>query len=258
MKPVSTIKEIFEFSKSFCQIFWQVITQMWKRPFYYRIIINNMYDFGYRSLFIVIVLGITLGFVLTLHIGISLEKYGAKLYVSKIIAVAVFAEFAIVLTPLILAGRIGAGIASEIGTMKITEQIDALRALGISHVKRVIIPKVLACFFIVPILSLFLAVVTLLTSAYIAHSRLNLDPVFFITQALYTPTLSLFLFGMVKTMFFSLFIAITACHYGLNISKGSYEIGIATMKSVVVSYILIICGDCVLTSFYYAFIRGGF
>lgn len=257
MKFLTKIKELFLFIKSFFTILSQVLTQMWQRPFYYRILINNMYDFGYRSLFIVTVLGIALGFVLALHIGLHLEKYGAKLYVSKIISLAVFAEFAIVLTPLILAGRIGAGIASEIGTMKITEQIDALRALGISHVKRVIIPKVLACFFIVPILSLYLAAVTLLTSSYIAYSKLNLDPIFFMAQALYTPSLGLFLFGVLKTFCFSLFIAITACHYGLNINRGSYEIGIATMKSVVVSSLLIICGDFVLTSVYYAFLHLG-
>ena len=257
MHIIKRIREAIDFVKDFCTICAQVFTQMWQRPFYYRLLIQNMYDFGYKSLFIVTVLGVTLGFVLTLHIGISLEKYGAKLYVSKIISMAVFAELAIVLTPLILAGRIGAGMASEIGIMKITEQIDALRSLGISHIKRVVIPKVLACLFIVPILSLFLAVVTLLTAAYVAQAKLNLDPMFFMAKALYTPHLSLFLFGMLKTVFFALFIAITACRYGMNISKGSYEIGIATMKSVVVSSLLIICGDFVLTSIYYAFIRHG-
>lgn len=257
MRPIQSIKDMLLFIKSFFSILWQVLTQVWQRPFYYRILINNMYDFGYRSLFIVTALGIALGFVLALHIGVHLEKYGAKLYVSKIISLAVFAEFAIVLTPLVLAGRIGAGIASELGTMKITEQIDALRALGISYMKRVVIPKVLACFFIVPILSLYLACVTLITSSYIAYSQLNLDPVFFMAQALYTPTLGLFLFGILKTFFFAIFIAITACHYGLNINRGSYEIGIATMKAVVTSSLLIICGDFVLTSVYYASIYIG-
>ncbi len=252
---MNTILEFIYFVKSFCSIYWQVMKQMWQRPFYYKLLIKNMYDFGYRSLFIIIVLGICLGFILTLHIGVSLEKYGAKMYVPKIIALALLGEFATVLAPLILAARIGAGITSEIGTMKVTEQIDAFRALGISHIKRVIIPKVLACMVIIPILSLFVSIIGLLTGAYIGYTHLNLDPIYFIAKALYTPKLIFFLFSVFKTFIFSIFIAITSCHYGLSISKGSYEIGRATMTSVVVSSLLIIFGDVLLTNFYYSFLH---
>ena len=243
------------FTKSFCSISSQIMKQMWSRPFYYKMLVKNLYDFGYRSLFIIVVLGICLGFILALHIGISLEKYGAKMYVPRVMALALLGEFATVLAPLILAARIGAGITSEIGTMQVTEQIDAFRALGISYMKRVIIPKVLACIMIIPILSLFVVIFGLLTGAYVAKAELNLDPVYFITRALYTPKLIFFLFSLFKTVVFSLFIAITSCHYGLSVSKGSYEIGIATMKSVLVSSLMIIFGDVILTQFYYSYLH---
>jgi len=249
------ISEYISLLKSFWFISCDVMKQMWQRPFYYKILIKNMYDFGYRSLFIIIVLGICLGVILTLHIGISLEKYGAKMYLPKVMALALLGEFATVLAPLILAARIGAGITSEIGTMKVTEQIDAFRALGISYIKRVIVPKVLACVIIIPILSLFVVTCGLITGAYVARSYLNLDPISFMAAALYTPKLIFFLFGLFKTLVFAILIAITSCHYGLSISKGSYEIGIATMKSVVVSFVLIIFGDVLLTNFYYSFLH---
>ena len=252
---MNTIIEFIRFIKSFCSISWQVMKQMWERPFYYKLLIKNMYDFGYRSLFIIIVLGICSGFILALHVGISLEKYGAKMYVPKIVILSLLGEFGTVLAPLILAARIGAGITAEIGTMKVTEQIDAFRALGISYIKRVIIPKVLACVLIIPTLSLFVSIVGLLTGAYIGRAYLNLDPVYFIAKALYTPRLIFFLFGVFKTFVFAIFIAITSCHYGLSITRGSYEIGRATMKSVVVSSLLIIFGDLILTNFYYLFLH---
>ena len=252
---MKSLSELSYFARSFVSLAWEVFSQAWKRPYYYRLIVKNMYDFGYRSLFIIAALGISLGIVLTLHFGISAEKYGAKLYVPRVIALAIFGEVATVLTVIILAGRIGAGIASEIGTMKVTEQIDAIRALGVSHIKRVVIPKVLACIVIVPILCLLFSVISLFTSAYIGMTRLNLDPVYFIAKALYTPKLVFFIFGILKTVIFAFFIAITSCHYGLNVAKSSYEVGRATMRAVVVSFMLIILGDLLLTKFYYSFLH---
>ncbi len=247
--------ELLYFSRSFASLAWQALSQAWKRPYYYNLIIKNMYDFGYRSLFIVAALGISLGVVITLHYGISAEKYGAKLYIPRVVALTVFGELASVLTVIILAGRIGAGIASEIGTMQVTEQIDAIRALGVSHIKRVVVPKVAACVVIIPILCLLFSVICLFTSAYVGMTRLNLDPVYFIAKALYTPKLVFFVFGMLKTVIFAFFIAITSCHYGLNVAKSSYEVGRATMRAVVASFALIIIGDLLLTKFYYSFLH---
>ena len=233
----------------------QVFSQCWKRPFYYPLIIRNMYDFGVRSFFIILVLGISLGGVLTYHIGVSIEKYGAKLYVPKVLTLAVLGEFAPTLGSIILAGRIGAGITAEIGTMKVTEQIDALRALGVSYIKYVIAPKVLACLVIIPVLCLWMAVISILTGAYIGYSLLNLDPGYFIAKSLLTPILVFFIFSCSKTVVFALCISFIACHYGLNITKGAYEVGTATMKSVVVSLVAIILSDFILTKFYYTFLH---
>ena len=251
-------KAIFDFYSvlsGILKLAGQVFSQFCKRPFYYHLIIKNMYDFGVKSFFIILALGTALGGVLTFHIGISIERYGAKLYVPKILILAVLGEFAPTLGSIILAGRIGAGITAEIGTMKVTEQIDALRAMGVSYIKYVIVPKAVACLIIIPVLCLWLAVVAFLTGAFVGYSNLQLDPGHFIATGLHTPPLVFFIFSCFKTVVFALFISLIACYYGLNIKKGSYEVGIATMKSVVVSLLVIILSDFGLTRFYYAFLH---
>ena len=252
--PVLILNEITSFVKSFISLCGLVFSQCWKRPFYYRLIIQNIYDFAYRSLFIVIFFGIASSIVLTLHTGLSLKKYGATLYVSKILTLSLLTEIGPVILIFILAGKIGAGITSEIASMKVSEQLDALKALGVSPIKRVLIPKVIACMIAIPILSILFNFISLLVSAYVGKTQLLLDPVNFLARGLQTPPLSMFLFSVLKTIIFSLFIAITSCHYGLNITKGSYEIGRVTMRAIVVSFILIIIGDFLLTKLYYSYL----
>ena len=251
------LSEISNFLKSFFALCGLVFSQCWKKPFYYRLLIKNIYDFGYRSLFIIISFGISIGIILTLHIGLSFKKYGATFYVPKVIILSLLSEIGTVILVFLLSGKIGAGITSEIASMKVSEQLDALRALGVSPIKRVVIPKVFACLIIIPILSLILILISFLTSAYIGTTVLYLDPIAFLARGLYTPSLSFFLFGVFKTMVFALFISITSCHYGLNVNKGSYEVGRATMQAIVVSFILIIFGDLLLTKIYYSFLWPG-
>ena len=254
---VDYLNEGVRFVEGFFSLSRLILSNLFKRPFYYRLMIQNMYDFGYRSLFIVIAFSVSVGYVITLHIGLTIEKYGAKLYVSKVVILTLFAEISTVLLVFILAGKIGSGIASEVGSMKITEQLDALKALGISPIKRVIIPKVLACLVIIPVLCVIASMVSLLTSAYVGKLYLQLDVIDFLARALRTPKLAFFIFGIFKTFIFAFFIAVSSCYYGLNVEKGSYGIGLATMKAIVASFILIIGGDLVLTNFYYVYIHFG-
>ena len=255
--PGLLLNEKSSFIKSFISLCGLVFSQCWKRPFYYRLLIQNVYDFAYRSLFIVICFGIASALALTLQTGLSLKKYGATLYVSKMLTLSLFTEIGPVVLIFILAAKIGSGITSEIASMKVSEQLDALKALGVSPVKRVLIPKVFACMISIPILSILFNLITLLVSAYIAKNQLFLDPVNFLARGLQTPPLGMFLFSVLKTIIFSLFIAITSCHYGLNITKGSYEIGRAAMRAIVMSFIFIIIGNFILTKIYYAYLWPG-
>ena len=251
-KPIS---DFYFFFSGVLRLGAAVFSQIHKRPFYYPLIVRNLYDFGVKSFFIILALGTALGGVLTFHIGVSIEKYGAKLYTPKILMVSLVGEFAPTLGSILLAGRIGAGVTAEIGAMKVTEQIDALKAMGVSYIKYVITPKVIACLIIVPVLCMWLVAIGFLTGAFVGWSRLQLDPGYFIAKGLYTPSLAFFLFSCFKTVVFALCIALIACHYGLNITKGAYEVGTAVMKSVVASLLVIILSDYGLTHFYYSFLH---
>ena len=254
---IHQIKSGFHFAIDLFYLAGSILSHIFKKPFYYKLMIQNMYDFSYRTLFIVIGFAVSVGAVITLHVGLSLEKYGAKIYVSKVMILSLLSEVGPVIAVFILAGKIGAGITSEIASMKVTEQLDALKSLGISPMKRVIVPKVLACFFTIPILSLMVSFIALLVSSYVGKAYLQLDAIDFLARAINTPFLIFFLFGVFKTFVFSFLIAVISCHYGLNIQKGAYEIGLSTMKSIVMSFIFIIFGDLILTKIYYSFLHFG-
>lgn len=254
---IQFLSETSNFIKGFISLLIIVFSAFWRRPFYYRLLIKNIYDFAYRSLFIVVCFGLAVGSVLTLNFGLTLKKYGAVLYVPKLVMLSLLSEVGTVVVVFLLAGKIGAGITSEIASMKISEQLDAFRALGVSPIKRVVVPKVLACLITIPILCILVDFIGFFTSAYVGKMELQLDPIDFLTRGFYAPPLSLFLFGIFKTVVFALAIAITSCHYGLNVTKGSYEIGKATMRSIVTSFIIIIILNMLLTKFYYSFLWPG-
>ena len=254
---IRKLKKAWRFTTELFKLSGEIVSHIFKKPFYYKLMIQNMYDFSYRSLFIVIGFAVSVGAVVTFHVGLSLEKYGAKIYVSKIMILSLLSEIGPVIAVFILAGKIGAGITSEIASMKVTEQLDALKSLGISPMKRVIVPKVLACFFTIPILSLFVSFIALLVSSYVGNRYLQLDPIDFLARAIDTPFLVFFVFGVFKTFVFSFLIGVISCYYGLNIQKGAYEIGLSTMKSVVMCFIFIIFGDLILTKLYYSLFHPG-
>ena len=133
----------------------QVIRECTYPPFYFKLILEQMLSIGVKSIILVSVTALATGSVMALQFGYGLAKFGGKLYVPKIVALSIIREMGPVFTSLLVAGRIGSGIASEVGSMKVTQQIDAIRALGTSPIKRIVIPRVIACLIGLPILTLF-------------------------------------------------------------------------------------------------------
>ncbi len=152
-----------------------------------------------------------------------------------------------------LAARVGAGIASEIGSMMVTQQIDAIRALGTSPIKKIVIPRVLACLITLPILVSIANIIGNAGGLVVGAVELNLDPNFYLLKVMTTSTIQDYLSGFGKTFFFALFISIPSCYYGLNVQNGTKEVGIATTKAVVVSSIFIVVGDFFLSKLFWIF-----
>ncbi|KYG70436.1 ABC transporter permease [Bdellovibrio bacteriovorus] len=228
-----------------------VFKQIFKGRFYWKLLIEQIYQIGIRSMPLILVTAVSIGMVMSLQFGLGLEKFGGKLYVPKLLAVTILREIGPVFTSLMLAARVGAGIASEIGSMVVTQQIDAIRALGTSPIKKIVIPRVLACLIVLPILVSIANIVGNAGGLLVGATELNLDPNFYLLKVITTSSMQDYLSGFGKTFFFALFIAIPSCYFGLNVKEGTKEVGIATTKAVVVSSILILVGDFFLSKLFW-------
>jgi len=231
----------------------QVISELFRPPLYLRLTIEQIYQVGLLSLPLVFVTAASTGMVMALQFGLGLEKFGGKLYIPKIVSLSIVREMGPVFTCLMLAARVGAGITSEIGSMTVTQQVDAIRALGTSPIKKIVIPRVLACLIAIPILAAAANFVGIIGGLLVGYNDLGLDPIFYVQKVLQTLTVADFISGFLKTPVFALVIAIVACYYGLNVKGGTQGVGSATTKSVVTSSITILVGDYFLTKFFWIF-----
>lgn len=231
----------------------QFVSELFTRPIYVRLTIEQIYQIGLMSLPLVFITAGSTGMVMALQFGLGLEKFGGKLYIPKIVSLSIVREMAPVFCSLMLAARVGAGITSEIGSMTVTQQIDAIRALGTSPIKKIVIPRVLACLIAIPLLTVAANFVGIIGGLLVGKNDLGLDPVFYIQKVLQTVIVADFLSGFAKTPVFAFVIAINACYFGLTVKGGTQGVGNATTRSVVTSSITILVGDYFLTKFYWIF-----
>lgn len=222
-------------------------TEIRTKPFYFSLLVEQVYLIGVKSLPLIVITAVSTGMVMALQYGLGLEKFGGKPYVPRLVASTILREMGPVFTSLMIAARVGAGIASEIGSMVVTQQIDAMRALGTSPIKRIVIPRILACLIALPILVAICDIVGNLGGLVVGFYELGLDAEFYYRRVLDTSNIRDYATGIGKAVFFALFIAIPACYYGLNVKNGTKEVGIATTKAVVTGSLLILVGDFFLS-----------
>lgn len=222
-----------------------------KKPFYWNLLIEQIYQIGVRSFPLVFVTSTTIGMVMALQFGFGLEKFGGKPYVPRLVASTIFREIGPMFTSLMLAARVGAGMASEIGSMVVTQQIDAIRAMGTSPIKKIVLPRILACLIILPLLVAMANVLGNVGGWLIGVNELGLDPQFYYRRILDTANIKDYMSGFAKTFFFALFIAVPSCYFGLTVKNGTQEVGMATRKAVVTSSLLILLGDFFLAKLFW-------
>ena len=214
-----------------------------KKPFYGSLVTEQIYQIGVRTFPLILVTSVTIGMVMSLQFGFGLEKFGGKPYVPRLIASSIFREIGPMFTSLMLAARVGAGIASEIGSMVVTQQVDAIRALGTSPIKKIVLPRILACLIALPLLVVFANILGNFGGWIVGVTELGLDPQFYYRRVLETANIKDYFSGVGKTFFFALFISVPSCYYGLTVKNGTQEVGMATRKAVVTSSLLILIGD---------------
>jgi phospholipid/cholesterol/gamma-HCH transport system permease protein len=251
------IKKTLQSLREFCR-FWggitflgiQVFESLWERPFPFRLLIDQIYYLGVRSFFLVCVTSLATGSVLTLQFGYGLARFGGKLYVPKIIALSILREMGPVFTSLLVAGRIGSGMAAEIGSMKVSQQIDAMSALGTSPIQRIVLVRVLACLIILPLLTAFADVIAFFGAMLVGHFSLSIYPQYFFIKAVESLRVYDLWTGLAKAAVFALFISLTACWKGLNTTGGTQGVGLSTTWVVVSCSIFIMIADFFLTQIF--------
>lgn len=224
----------------------QMIVAMLRPPFELRSLIRQLYSLGVQSFSIAFLTALFTGAVMALQFGWGLERFGAANYVGKVISVGFVMELGPVLTALLVGGRVGAGITAEIGSMAVSEQIDAIRALGADPVKKLVVPRVLACIIAMPLLAAMADVVGIFGGMVVAVTDQGLSTAYYIDQVLTTVDIPKVMHGLVKAGFFGYFFGIIGCYMGLNTSGGTRGVGRFTTRTVVVTSITILIGDFIL------------
>ncbi|MCB9025906.1 MAG: ABC transporter permease [Bdellovibrionaceae bacterium] len=247
------MKRITEFLEALGKSYKLVLETLkvgFQRPFDSQLILDQIYQIGVRSIPLVFIVAVSSGMVMALQFGYGLAKFGGKLYVPKIVSLSIVREMGPVFACLMLAARVSAGITSEIGSMKVSQQIDAIRALGTSPLKKIVFPRLAACMVAIPMLSAAAIIIGVIGGLIVGSMELGLDSQFYLQKIFSTLKLHDFISGFGKSFFFAFFIATTSCYFGLSVTGGTQGVGYATTKSVVTSCILIVVGDYFLTKFF--------
>lgn len=242
--------ESLRFAGGFYFLCRDVVVELFRPPFYLDLVAEQLYTIGIRSLSLAAVTGLATGSVMALQFGYGLARFGGTLYIPKIVSLSILREMGPVFTSLLVAGRIGSGIAAEVASMKVTQQIDAIRALGTSPIKRIVIPRLLACLIALPILTLIADYVGLFGAMVVSAKELHINSEYFISKGIETLRLYDLLTGMAKTVVFAFFIAVTGCWKGLNTEGGTEGVGNTTTWVVVTSSIFIMISDFFLSKFF--------
>lgn len=220
---------------------------LYTRPFYLGRLYEQIIQLGAGSLSISIVIGIINGMVMTLQFGYGLAKFGGTLYVPAIVSLSLVRELAPIFTSLLIAGRIGSGISAEIGAMNVTQQIDAIRALGTSPVRVLVVPRILAAIISLPLLGTLSAFMGIIGGLAIANIEFNMSAGFYINKVLNTITFSDIFGSMFKCSFFGLVISLLACYRGFQTKEGTRGVGNAAIWVVVRTSIVILISDFFLS-----------
>lgn len=225
----------------------QAVLSLFSRPFEFRATVYQMQALGVRSLGIASVVSLFTGLVMATQFAYGLQKFGGMEYTGRIVGLSFARELAPALTALVVGGRIGSGITAELGSMAVTEQIDAIRALGADPIKKLVLPRLLASTLVMPILAAFALVLGFAGAMFITSIEFGLPSGFFLQTALESVRFSDYFSGMFKTPFFGAIIALVGCHFGMRTRGGTEGVGNATTRSVVAISIAILVSDFVLT-----------
>jgi phospholipid/cholesterol/gamma-HCH transport system permease protein len=245
--PEAYAKNIVAAVQEYSLLTARAVSNIFSRPFYTADMFSQMDFVGFGSLPIVILTGFFTGCVLTLQSATSLKEFGAINMTGRLVALSMVKELGPVLTGLMVSGRNASGMASEIGSMKVTEQIDAMRALGTDPIRKLVTPRLVATVFMMFFLTIIANACGIAGGALVAIGLLGLNGSAFFHTAYMSLRYGDVVEGLVKPLFSGFIIATIGCFYGLRTSGGTQGVGRSTTQAVVASSVLIILVDFLVT-----------
>ncbi len=219
-------------------------------PFNLRLIIREMDSIGVKSLFLISIIAFFIGMVLSLQTIYGLGLFGAEFYVGSVVSLTVVREIGPVITAIMVGGRVGSGMAAEIGSMQVTEQIDAIRALGANPIKKLVTPRIIAAMLVLPMLTVAADVLGILGGLVIGIIELDLSYEYYLNTIWFVLSIHDIYTGIGKTIFFGFIISVVGCYYGLSTDGGTTGVGKSATITVVTVSILIIAADFFLTKIF--------
>ena len=217
------------------------------RPYYFRDIVEQFEAIGVGSLTVVLLTGMFTGMVLALQSGFTLDQFGARSMVGRLVSASIVKELGPVLTGLMVAGRVGSGIAAELGSMAVTDQIAALRALGTDPIRKLVLPRILAGVTMVPFLTVISSGVGMVGGWIVTVTQLKVASTVYwnaVVQGLFMQDVWM---GLIKPFFLGFAIVSIGCHVGMRTTGGTQGVGRATTNAVVASSVAVIAVDFFVT-----------
>ena len=229
------------------------VVTLFKTPLRWEHTLDQMNKIGVTSLPLVFLTALFTGMVLSLQSAYQLRLFAAEQFTSDLVALSMTRELGPVLTAMVVAGRVGASIAAELGTMKVTEQIDALRALATDPIRYLVVPRLVAGFFMLFFLTIYANCIGMLGGYFVSVFKLGISSHQYIKRSIDILMIKDISTGLIKAFIFGTVISIVGCYFGFQTEGGAEGVGRSTTLAVVTALVLIIALDCFFTAFFYFF-----
>ncbi len=228
----------------------QVARNLQLPPSYLVLVARQIDVIGVRSLVVALSAAIFTGMVLALQSAVNMARFGAENYVGPVVALSILRELGPVLTAILVGGKVASGITAELGSMKVTEQIDALRAIGVNYIKKLIVPRLLAALLVFPLVTVLADAVGLVGGMLIAVFDRQVDSYLYWNTISYWVVMKDFLTGLAKSVVFGGLVTLIGCYNGLGTEGGTEGLGRSTTNTVVQAAMAVIVSDFFLTKLF--------
>ena len=249
ISPTEFAKETIKSVQDYSLLAAQAVANLFRKPRYFADMIQQADLIGFGSLPIIVLTGLSIGAELALNSANTLQRFGSLSLIGQLVSVGMVRELGPIITGLMVAGRNASGMASELGSMVVTEQIDAMRALGTDPMKKLVTPRVVSTIVMLFFLTILGDLLGLFGGNLVASLLLGLDSHEYWSSAWQILVFSDVFMGLVKPLVFGFIIATVGCYYGLSAKGGTQGVGRATTEAVVAAMILIIAVDVFVTRF---------